>query len=154
MLLIYRCCHCKNHCGNHDQERGEDGQGCCCCCFIVVVIVKIIVVIMIRKGVKMDKAAAAFRAIDTDHSGFLDREEFLKFTRWCCWSYLTFEISGLKVKCCDRRPLISRTTVQHPSEMALVDLHSTPISHSNLCSFEDCKLLKDSPTLVIKLAQF
>jgi len=33
-----------------------------------------------RKGVKMDKAAAAFRAIDTDHSGFLDREEFLKFT--------------------------------------------------------------------------
>ena len=34
-----------------------------------------------RKNVKMDKAAAAFRAIDTDNSGFLDREEFLKFTR-------------------------------------------------------------------------
>ena len=36
---------------------------------------------LLRKNVKMDKAAAAFRAIDTDNSGFLDREEFLKFTR-------------------------------------------------------------------------
>ena len=36
---------------------------------------------LLRKNVKMDKAAAAFRAIDTDSSGFLDREEFLKFTR-------------------------------------------------------------------------
>ena len=53
-------------------------------------IVVIIAIIMFRKGVKMDKAAAAFRAIDTDHSGFLDREEFLKFTRWYFWSYLKF----------------------------------------------------------------
>ena len=33
-------------------------------------------------AIKMDKAAAAFRAIDTDNSGFLDRQEFLKFTRY------------------------------------------------------------------------
>ena len=46
------------------------------------ILVVIVVIMLLRKGVKMDKAAAAFRAIDTDHSGFLDREEFLKFTRW------------------------------------------------------------------------
>ena len=33
-------------------------------------------------AVKIDKAVAAFKAIDTDNSGFLDREEFLKFTRY------------------------------------------------------------------------
>ena len=49
---------------------------------VFIVVVVFIKIMIIRKNVKMDKAAAAFRAIDTDHSGFLDREEFLKFTRW------------------------------------------------------------------------
>ena len=48
---------------------------------IIIVIITTIIIMMSRKNVKMDKAAAAFRAIDTDNSGFLDREEFLKFTR-------------------------------------------------------------------------
>ena len=58
MCFCYLC-HCRNHNSNHDDHWW-----------------------LIRKNVKMDKAAAAFRAIDTDNSGFLDREEFLKFTRW------------------------------------------------------------------------
>lgn len=33
-----------------------------------------------RKDVKIDKAKAAFQAIDKDNSGFIDHEEFLKFT--------------------------------------------------------------------------
>ena len=32
---------------------------------------------------KQDQASTAFRAIDKDNSGFVDREEFLRFTR--CW---------------------------------------------------------------------
>ena len=30
----------------------------------------------------VDKASMAFKAIDKDHSGFVDREEFLQFTRF------------------------------------------------------------------------
>ena len=32
-------------------------------------------------SVTVDKASAAFRAIDKDNSGYVDREEFLQFTR-------------------------------------------------------------------------
>ena len=32
-------------------------------------------------GKPLDKASLAFNAIDKDHSGFVDREEFLQFTR-------------------------------------------------------------------------
>ena len=46
---------------------------------------------------KMDKAAAAFRAIDTDNSGFLDREEFLKFTRFQFINWLKWRFLALKV---------------------------------------------------------
>ena len=32
-----------------------------------------------QKNIKIDKALAAFKALDTDNSGYLDREEFLNF---------------------------------------------------------------------------
>ena len=32
-----------------------------------------------KKNIKIDKALAAFKALDTDNSGYLDREEFLNF---------------------------------------------------------------------------
>merc|ERR1711988_6595 len=32
-----------------------------------------------RKNLKIDKALAAFKALDSDNSGYLDREEFLNF---------------------------------------------------------------------------
>ena len=32
-----------------------------------------------QKNIKIDKALAAFKALDADNSGYLDREEFLNF---------------------------------------------------------------------------
>ena len=49
----------------------------------------------------MDKASAAFRAIDKDNSGYVDREEFLQFTRsfgklvYCCYKFVAIHFTAI-----------------------------------------------------------